>query len=44
MTVPCYIALTALAVNLAVAAVLSLVLNMVASDRANDSTVAEDYV
>jgi hypothetical protein len=24
--------------------VLSLVLNMVASDRANDSTVAEDYV
>jgi solute:Na+ symporter, SSS family len=44
VTVPCYIALTALAVNLAVAAVLSLVLNMVASDRANDSTVAEDYV
>jgi solute:Na+ symporter, SSS family len=44
VTVPCYIALTALAVNLVVAAVLSLVLNIVASDRANDSTVAEDYV
>src|ERR1700722_12143315 len=44
VTVPCYIALTALAVNLVVAAVLSLLLNMVASDRANDSTVAEDYV
>jgi solute:Na+ symporter, SSS family len=44
VTIPCYIALTALAVNLLVAAVLSLLLNLVASDRANDSTVAEDYV
>ncbi len=44
VTVPCYIALTALAVNLAVSAVVSLVLNLVASDRANDSTVAGDYV
>ncbi len=44
VTVPCYIALTALAVNLAVSSVLSLVFNMIASDRANDSTVAEDYV
>ncbi len=41
---PCYIALIALAVNLVVAAVLSLVFNAIASDRANDRTVAADYI
>jgi len=44
VTVPCYIALTALAVNLAVAVVLSLVFNVIASDRTNDKTVTADYV
>ena len=43
MVVPCYIALAALVVNLVVALVLSLVLNPIASDRARDVTVAEDY-
>jgi solute:Na+ symporter, SSS family len=41
--VPCYIALAALVVNVAVAVVLSLVLNVVASDRHRDVTVASDY-
>jgi len=44
LTVPCYIALTALVVNLGVAVVLSVVFNMFASDRGKDRTVAEDYV
>jgi SSS family solute:Na+ symporter len=44
LTVPCYIALTAVAVNLAVSLVLSLVLNVVASDRGRDGTAAGDYV
>jgi solute:Na+ symporter, SSS family len=43
-TFPCYIALAALAVNLVVSFVLSLVLNATASDRANDATAAADYV
>ena len=43
-TFPCYIALAALAVNLGVTVVLSLLLNLVASDRHNDVTVASDYV
>ncbi len=44
ITVPCYIAITALVVNVVVAAVLSLVFNVFASDRANDVTAAQDYV
>jgi solute:Na+ symporter, SSS family len=40
---PCYAAVASLVVNLAVAFVLSLVLNQVASDRDQDVTVAEDY-
>lgn len=43
-TVPCYIALSSLVVNIAVAFVLSLYLNAVASDRHRDLTVASDYV
>jgi len=43
MTFPCYIALSSLAVNLALAVVLSAVFNLVASDRHNDATAAEDY-
>ena len=42
-TVPCYIALASLVVNVVVAVVLSLVFNAVASDRHNDVTVAGDY-
>jgi SSS family solute:Na+ symporter len=42
-TFPCYIALIALAANLVVSVVLSLPLNMVASDKGKDRTVAEDY-
>ena len=42
-TVPCYIALAALVVNIVVAVVLSLILNVVASDRHKDVTVAGDY-
>jgi SSS family solute:Na+ symporter len=44
MTVPCYIALTAVTVNLGVSLVLSLVLNAVAPDRGRDQTAAADYV
>jgi SSS family solute:Na+ symporter len=44
MVFPCYIALTALAVNLSVTVVLSAVFNAIASDRRNDVTVATDYV
>jgi SSS family solute:Na+ symporter len=40
---PCYVALASLVVNLAVAFVLSLFLNQVASDRHRDVTAAEDY-
>jgi SSS family solute:Na+ symporter len=43
VTVPTYIALASLVVNIAVAAVLSLVLNAVASDRHLDATRLEDY-
>jgi len=43
-TFPCYIALTALVVNFSVTVVLSLLLNLVASDRHHDVTVASDYV
>jgi SSS family solute:Na+ symporter len=43
MTVPCYIALTALVVNLAAAVVLSAVFNLAAGQR-NDMTTASDYV
>ena len=40
---PCYVALAALVVNIAVAFVVSLYLNRVASDRDQDMTAAEDY-
>jgi SSS family solute:Na+ symporter len=42
-TVPCYIALAALVVNLALSVVLSLFLNAVWSDRHKDVTVTGDY-
>jgi hypothetical protein len=42
-TVRCYIALASLVANIIVAAVLSLVLNVVWSDRHRDVTVASDY-
>ncbi|HEX4172623.1 MAG TPA: sodium:solute symporter [Acetobacteraceae bacterium] len=42
-TVPCYTALASLVANLVVAAVLSLVFNLVRSDRHRDVTVASDY-
>jgi SSS family solute:Na+ symporter len=43
-TLPSYIALATVLVNLVVAAVLSLVFNAVASDRARDETSAADYI
>jgi SSS family solute:Na+ symporter len=43
VTVPCYIALTALVLNLAVTVVLSAVFNMTAGHR-HDVTIASDYV
>ena len=43
-TVPCYIAVSAVIVNIGVSVVLSLVLNVVASDRHNDLTIRQDYV
>ncbi|MBV9119006.1 MAG: sodium:solute symporter, partial [Acetobacteraceae bacterium] len=43
-TVPCYIAVSAVIVNIGVSVVLSLVLNVVASDRHNDLTIWQDYV
>src|SRR5271166_1660918 len=42
-TVPCFIALSSVAVNIAVAVIVSLPLNRVASDRHKDVTVAGDY-
>ncbi len=42
-TIPCYIALSSLFVNIAVSAVLSVIFNAIASDRHKDRTVAEDY-
>ncbi len=44
MTVPSYIALATVLVNAGVAALLSLPLNAVASDRTRDETLAADYV
>jgi SSS family solute:Na+ symporter len=43
ITFPCYIAITSVVVNIAVALVLSLPLNLVASDRQKDRTVTADY-
>jgi SSS family solute:Na+ symporter len=43
VTIPCYIALATLILNLVVAAVLSLILNAVASDRHKDATQPSDY-
>jgi solute:Na+ symporter, SSS family len=43
VTVPCYIAVSSLVLNLAVSVVLSAVLNAVASDRHKDVTAQEDY-
>ncbi len=42
-TVPGYIALYSLAMNVIVSVVLSVLFNLIASDRHNDATVAEDY-
>jgi solute:Na+ symporter, SSS family len=42
-TIPCYIALSSLVVNVAVSVVLSLLFNPVLSDRHRDVTVAGDY-
>ncbi len=42
-TIPCYIALSSLIVNLIVTVVLSLLFNPVISDRHRDVTTAEDY-
>jgi SSS family solute:Na+ symporter len=44
VTIPGYIALYALIVNLVVSVVLSAVLNLLASDRHKDATLATDYV
>jgi SSS family solute:Na+ symporter len=44
VTFPCYIALATLVLNIAVATVLSLVFNAIASDRGNDVTRVADYV
>jgi SSS family solute:Na+ symporter len=44
VTIPGYAALYSLIVNLVVAAVLSPVFNMMASDRHRDATLASDYV
>jgi SSS family solute:Na+ symporter len=44
VTIPCYIALSTVVVNIVVSFVVSLFLNAVASDRHLDMTVAEDYV
>jgi SSS family solute:Na+ symporter len=43
-TVPCYAALSALALNIAVSAVLSVVFNMAQSKPGADATMARDYV
>ncbi len=43
-TVPCYIALAAVVLNIAVAAVLTVIFNAIAPDRRADATVASDYV
>jgi solute:Na+ symporter, SSS family len=43
-TIPCYIALSSLIVNVIVSVVLSLLFNPVLSDRHRDVTVASDYV
>ena len=43
MTVPCYVALASVVVNIVVAVMLSLVFNAAASDRHKDVTVAGDY-
>jgi solute:Na+ symporter, SSS family len=44
ITIPCYIALSTVVINIIVSFVVSLFLNAVASDRHLDMTVAEDYV
>ncbi len=44
VTVPCYIALSSLVVNIVVAAVLSVIFHAISSDRHKDATVAADYV
>ena len=43
-TFPCYIALATMVLNVVVSLVLTLILNAVASDRHQDTTVASDYV
>ncbi|MBS0562154.1 MAG: hypothetical protein JSR21_19075, partial [Proteobacteria bacterium] len=44
VAIPGYAALYSFVVNLAVSVVLSAVLNLIASDRHKDATVAADYV
>ena len=44
VTVPCYAALSALALNLAVGVVLSLVFNALSKGRRADETAAADYI
>jgi SSS family solute:Na+ symporter len=42
-TFPCYIAIVAVLANIAVSVVLSVIFNMIASDRHLDATMAKDY-
>ena len=44
LTIPCYAAISALVLNIAVATVLSLILNALSNGPRFDETVAEDYV
>ena len=44
LTVPCYAAVIALAINIAISYALSLVFNRVPSLHSDDETIAEDYV
>ncbi|MET1029200.1 MAG: sodium:solute symporter [Dongiaceae bacterium] len=43
-TVPCYIALATVVLNIVIAGVLTVIFNAIASDRHLDTTVAADYV
>jgi solute:Na+ symporter, SSS family len=43
-TVPCYIALATIVLNIVISGILTLIFNAIASDRHLDATVATDYV
>jgi len=43
-TVPCYIALATVVLNIVISGVLTVIFNAIASDRHRDATVAADYV